>query len=205
MRLTVVDVGSGNLGSIHNMIRRIGAEAEVTVDAEKVAGADRLVLPGVGSFDSAVQGIAASDGLREALDAAVARGVPLLGICLGMQLLSEGSEEGELPGLGYVRGRCVRFPETADGKPLRVPHMGWATLEPAKEDPVVAGLDDDSRFYFAHSFHLVPADEGDVLARATYGVPFVAAVRRGNIWGVQFHPEKSHRHGLEVLAAFLTA
>lgn len=203
--ITIVNTGAGNLGSIPNMIHRLGVDTELTDDPERVRAAERLVIPGVGAFDAAVSGILASPGLMEALEAAVHAGKPVLGICLGMQLLGNGSDEGELSGLGCIPGRCVRLPEQVGGTRLRVPHMGWAQLRTRRRDPLLGALDDDSRFYFAHSYHLVPEDSDDVVATATYGIDFAAVVRRGNVWGVQFHPEKSHRHGLDVLAAFTTS
>jgi glutamine amidotransferase len=202
---TIVNLGAGNLGSVPNMLRRLGLEAAITADPDDVAKAERLVLPGVGSFDAAVAGLDGTDGLRQALDDAIGRGTPVLGICLGMQLLADGSDEGGLPGLGWVPGRCRRLPEAGADGPIRVPHIGWSTLTVRRPSPVFPDDAADARFYFAHSFHLEPDDADDVLAVARYGIDFVAAVARDNVLGVQFHPEKSHRHGMAVLAGFVGA
>lgn len=201
---TIVNLGAGNLGSIPNMLRRLGHEATVTDDVDLVAKADRLILPGVGAFDAAAASLA-EGGLRDALDDAVHRGTPVLGICLGMQLLGESSDEGVLPGLGWIPGRCLRLPESGPDGPVRVPHIGWSVLTVRRPTALFGAMTDDARFYFAHSFHLVPTDDADVLAVSRYGADFVAAVERENVAGVQFHPEKSHRHGMQVLAGFLGA
>lgn len=200
--ITIVDYGIGNLGSIPNMLRRLGADAVVTSEPRDVDAASRLILPGVGSFDAAVRNLQALDLVAPLNRAAIERRIPVLGLCLGMQLLTEGSEEGVLPGLGWVRGRVVRF--AFDGPRQRpVPHMGWADVEPRPGARLLAGFDATPRFYFAHSYHVVCSDEEDVAATANYGYEFVASVARGNVLGAQFHPEKSHRFGLQLFRNFL--
>jgi glutamine amidotransferase len=197
--ITIVDYGMGNLGSIQNMFKRIGAAAEVTWDVGTLARASKILLPGVGAFDSAMQRIAES-GLREVLDRkALNERVPTLGICLGMQLLTRGSEEGQLPGLGWIAATTRRLP-TIDG--LKVPHMGWNQVMPSQPSPLTAELPSESRFYFVHSYYVQVDDEHDSILKAHYGVPFDAAVAHGNIYGAQFHPEKSHKFGMKLLANF---
>jgi imidazole glycerol-phosphate synthase subunit HisH len=199
--IAVVSYGVSNVGSMLSMLRKIGAQAEPVSDPAGLARAERIILPGVGAFD---QGMAALRrlGLADAIRQRVMRdGVPILGVCLGMQLLGEGSEEGDGEGLGMIGGRCVRFQSMA-GAQIKVPHMGWNVLTSRRESPLLAGLDARARFYFVHSYHLVCADPADVLATATHGVAFTAMVERGNVRGAQFHPEKSHRFGMTLLANF---
>ena len=197
--ITIVDYGMGNLGSIHNMFKRIGVAAEITGDAAVVRRASKILLPGVGAFDSAMQRINAS-GLRAVLDRkALEERVPVMGICLGMQLLTRGSEEGELPGLGWIAATTRRLPATPG---LKVPHMGWNAVTALRPSPLTAGLAPDSRYYFVHSYYVEADDAGDVVLRTHYGVTFDAAVAHGNLYGAQFHPEKSHSYGMAFLGNF---
>lgn len=200
--IVIVDCGIGNLGSVLNMFRRIGVPAVVTGDPAVVAEAERLVLPGVGAFDHGMKSLRQS-GLIPTLERRVLRErTPILGICLGLQLFMQGSEEGVEPGLGWLHGRTVRFRLSEPRhQGLRVPHMGWNTVKPAQPG-VWPSLSDGPRFYFVHSYHIECDDEGDVLATARYGYDFAVAARRGNVMGVQFHPEKSHRYGMAVLRDF---
>jgi glutamine amidotransferase len=192
----------GNVGSMANMLRKIGAEALITADPDIIASADKLILPGVGAFDNGMRELHAR-GLVPVIEReAVLKGKPLLGVCLGMQLLTEGSEEGRCEGLGWVKGRTVRFLPEGDSGHRKVPHMGWNFAEPVRQDPLFAGMESEARFYFVHAFH-VTCDEQSVLARTGYGGPFISAVRAGNIAGVQFHPEKSHRYGMQLLKNFV--
>lgn len=172
----------------------------MTSDPAVVAEADRIILPGNGSFDACMRNLRAT-GLVPLLEQRVLDdGVPLLGICVGAQMLGSRSEEGSEPGLGWLDMTVHRFPNV-DGFP--VPHMGWCEVFPAQRGhPLANDLADNSRFYFVHSYFMLPADPADVLLKATYGREFAAAVARDNVSGVQFHPEKSHRYGKELLAAF---
>jgi glutamine amidotransferase len=200
--VAVVDYGMGNIGSICKMLRFVGAEPVVTSDPGVMATADRIVLPGVGHFDRAVSNLRGL-GLVEHLQRMVIEdGKPLLGICLGMQLLCRSSEEGSLPGLGFVDAQVRRF-EFPSNSRLKVPHMGWSPIAAKKTSVLLNGIVGDSRFYFVHSYFVACADSGDVLAEATYGAPFVAALERGNVMGVQFHPEKSHRFGIQMFRNFV--
>lgn len=200
--VAVIDYGMGNIGSISKMLRVVGAEPIVTADPNAIAAADRILLPGVGHFDRAMSNLNAL-GLVEPLRRLVLEEQkPLLGICLGMQLLCKSSEEGSLPGLGFVDARVRRFEFTGATR-LKVPHMGWTELGIKKPSDLLSGLDANSRFYFVHSYFVECADDGDVLGEATYGGPFVAAFERGRVQGVQFHPEKSHRFGIQMFRNFV--
>lgn len=203
MSITIVDYGVGNLGSIQNMLKKLGADSIVASDASAIESATKLVLPGVGAFDAGMSQLNDS-GLRAALDAAVLeRNLPVAGICLGMQMMTEGSEEGRIPGLGWVPARTTRFKPAAD-ETMKVPHMGWNVVNRAKGSPVLDFLDGESRFYFVHSYHVHCRDREDVLLTSQYGsISFDAAFERNNILGFQFHPEKSHRFGMALLKGFL--
>jgi len=198
MSVAIVAYGLGNLGSVVNMFKRIGVESRLVSDPAEILDSERLLLPGVGAFDTGMR-MLDELGLVDPIRAFAATGRPLLGICLGMQLLLDGSEEGRSAGLGLIPGRSKRFVEVAG---LRVPHMGWNHIESAREDALFAELPDDSRFYFVHSYHVVPEDERHALATTFYGGPFTSMVRDGNVMGAQFHPEKSHDFGKRILQNF---
>ncbi len=202
--VTIVDYGVGNLGSLRNAVAKVGRTALITGDPEAVAAADRLILPGVGAFDRAVTRLRAT-GLGEAVRAAAGRGTPVAGVCLGMQLLVDASEEGELPGLGLIPGRARRFPDAVGDTRLLVPHMGWSTTEPAKPSRLAAALSGSGRYYFVHSYAVEVDDPAHVLAWTQYGHRYASAIERDNVLGMQFHPEKSHRFGLAVLRDFTGA
>lgn len=200
--VALVDYGAGNLHSVENALRRAGAEVSVTANPDVLRAADRIVLPGVGSFKACAQGLHAIPGAIEAMHERVfVGGAPFLGICVGMQLLaSRGLEHGETPGLGWIAG-AVRRIEPADPS-VKVPHMGWndvATLSQARASGVVEA----GEAYFLHSYHFKPHHHGDVIAMTDHGGGLVAAVGRANMLGVQFHPEKSQAYGLALLARFL--
>lgn len=203
MTITIIDYGVGNLGSIQNMLKKLGAQSEIASDISAIERATKIILPGVGAFDAGMTQLNQS-GLRPALDAAVLqKRVPVAGICLGMQLMTKGSEEGTLPGLGWVPAKTIRF-VPAPNETMKIPHMGWSVVTKSKESPALELLDDESRFYFVHSYHVNCRDREDVLLTAQYGsVRFDAAFERENILGFQFHPEKSHRFGMTLLKAFL--
>jgi imidazole glycerol phosphate synthase glutamine amidotransferase subunit len=197
-RVTVVDYGMGNLRSVAKALESVGAGATVTRDPAEVKAAERLVLPGVGAFGKAVSNLEEA-GLRDALLDFLARERPFLGICLGFQLLFESSEEDVgAEGLGFLKGTCRRFDEG-----LRIPHMGWNTLEWMRDSALRQGLPHEPYVYFVHSYYVVPADEGFVATETIYGVRFASAVRKGAVLGVQFHPEKSQDVGLRFLANVL--
>lgn len=200
--ITIIDYGMGNLGSIANMLKKVGAQAVVTNDVEAIRRADKLILPGVGAFDNGIRNLDRL-GLLPVLNEKVLRDkTPVLGICLGMQLLTMGSEEGNLPGLGWINAETVRFRFESDDHDLKVPHMGWNTVASMRMSPLFAGMPDDSRFYFVHSYYIRCRSKEDVLLRTTYGYEFDSAVGRDNIMGTQFHPEKSHKFGMNVMRNF---
>ncbi|MBI4705044.1 MAG: imidazole glycerol phosphate synthase subunit HisH [Deltaproteobacteria bacterium] len=200
--IAIIDYGIGNLGSVYNMLRKLGADLRLTAEPAVVASADKLILPGVGAFDEGMRNLA-ERGLQDALDEAVLqRRTPILGICLGMQLFSRRSEEDVLPGLGWIAADTVRFTFPAGADQPKVPHMGWNTIQATGEHPLLEGLA-EGRFYFVHSFYLRCHDESDVLATSLHGIEFAACLCRGNVVGTQFHPEKSHKFGLRLLGNFL--
>jgi len=198
--ITIIDYGMGNLGSIRNMLKKIGADSEITAEPARIAAATKLVLPGVGAFDAGMENLDKS-GLVPLLNERVRRDeVPVLGICLGMQLMTHSSSEGERPGLGWVDAKAVRF-VPADAT-LKVPHMGWNIARPVRDDALLEGLPRESRFYFVHSYYVACERREDVLLTTFYGADFDSGFRRGNVWGVQFHPEKSHRFGMHLMRNF---
>jgi glutamine amidotransferase len=194
----LVDYGLGNLGSVTNMLKRVGAESHRVSTGEEVLASDKVLLPGIGAFDTGMLRLR-DHGLFDPLREFAASGRPLFGICLGMQLLLDSSEEGVEPGLGLIPGTSARFAEEPD---LRVPHMGWNIVTPTREDPLVADLEPDSRFYFVHSYKVVPDRQADVLGTTEYGGSFASMIRSGNVMGAQYHPEKSHAFGMRVLKNF---
>jgi imidazole glycerol-phosphate synthase subunit HisH len=201
--IVVIDYGMGNVGSILNMLKRIGAKALLTSKPADVAEADKLILPGVGAFDHGMKNLEAL-GLISTLDERVRRqGTPILGICLGMQLFTLRSEEGVREGLGWFDSETVRFKMDGGPEQLRVPHMGWNTAQTVTPSPLFEQSASDSRFYFVHSYHVTCRDPKDVLARTRYGYDFVSAVQKGRMVGVQFHPEKSHKFGMQILKNFV--
>ncbi len=198
----VIDYGMGNLGSIENMLRKIGARVKISSDPSDLKAARKLILPGVGAFDNAVEKLRRL-GLMDLLqERVIGAGVPILGICLGMQLFTKGSEEGRLPGLGWIDAETVRFCFEGEQSRLRIPHMGWNTIEVRRRGSILDALYEEPRFYFVHSYHVRCSDQGNVLATTRYGISFHSAVIKENIIGMQFHPEKSHKYGMQVLKNF---
>ena len=201
--IAIVNYGVGNLGSIFNMLRKAGStDVVVTESEQEIRQASRIILPGVGSFDAGMEKINGS-GLLDALNEAVlVERKPLLGICLGMQLLTKGSEEGRLPGIGWIDAYTHRFAFEGEDTSLKVPHMGWNEVRPMKENGLIGGIGSSARFYFVHSYYVRCANPDDVLLSCRYGIDFTCAVQHGNIMGVQFHPEKSHKFGMQILRNF---
>jgi imidazole glycerol-phosphate synthase subunit HisH len=199
--ISVIDYGVANLGSIIKMLRKVELDAEIISSNDQVDNATKIILPGVGSFDQGMLALK-ERGLIEPLKKAVLKNkVPILGICLGMQLLSNGSEEGELSGLGLIEANCVKFSFPKDTS-LKVPHMGWNLISPQQKNVMFHGFDKEPRFYFVHSYHMVCTKSEDIFATAHYGFDFTAMVKRDNIIGAQFHPEKSHRFGMNLFTNF---
>jgi glutamine amidotransferase len=200
--ITIADTGFGNLRSIQNMLRRAGVDSTITADLAVVRDAKKLILPGVGAFDAGMERLRSLEMVDALREKALVDKVPLLGICLGAQLLFEKSEEGTSEGLGLVPGSVVRFQKERLGAELRIPHMGWSEVVQKKPSVLFEGMVDHPRFYFVHSFHFAPSDATDVLCTCDHGDAFPAAVERGNVYGVQFHPEKSHKFGMKLLENF---
>ena len=200
--VTIVDYGMGNLHSVVKKFRRIGAEPVVSSNPAEIASAEKLVLPGVGHFGKAMRNLEDS-GVKASLEEAViGRGVPILGICLGMELFARHSEEGDSKGLGWLDADVSRF-KVSDTVRFKVPQMGWNSMDVKKDSELTRGLPLKPEFYFAHAYHLVCRDPADVLGETTYDYPFPSAVERQKIFGVQFHPEKSHDVGEAMLRNFL--
>jgi len=200
--ITIVDYGLGNISAFLNVYRRLNIEARTAKTVAELEGSTRLILPGVGHFDHAMERLEES-GMRAELDQMVLENkVPVMGICVGMQMLARSSDEGTRPGLGWVDGRVRSFSSWEPAAALPMPHMGWNDVQPVAESPLFAGLDEEARFYFLHSFFFECARREDVLAVANYGSDFGCAVRSDNIFGVQFHPEKSHHFGTRLLQNF---
>ena len=207
MQIAVIDYGMGNLRSVAKALKHVapGCDVVVTADPQAIAGAPRIVLPGQSAMPDCIRALDAT-GLRDVV-LRVARDRPFLGICLGLQMLFDESEEGPTQALGVVPGRVVRFRDQAmiapSGERLKVPHMGWSPVRQARPHPLWSAIADGTRFYFAHSYHPVPDEPAVTAATADYPAPFTCAIARANIFAVQFHPEKSHRAGLQLLANFV--
>jgi glutamine amidotransferase len=200
----IVDYGLGNVQAIANIYRKLDIPCMPVRNAASLCNADRLILPGVGSFDWAMRRLQES-GMREALDEAVlARGIPVLGICVGLQMMTRRSDEGSLPGLGWIPGEVKRFEDARLGGGRRLPHMGWNDVTPRPGVPIFRDLGQELRFYFLHSFYVVTDRPDEVLATTDYGGLFACSAGHDNIFGVQFHPEKSHQWGVQLLKNLAT-
>jgi glutamine amidotransferase len=200
--IAIVDYGMGNLGSIVNMLKKVGADATLTSDPTMIEKADKLILPGVGAFDNGMRNLTERNLVSRLTTRVLQKKIPILGLCLGMQLFTRRSEEGQLPGLGWLDADTVRFRFDASQAHLKVPHMGWNTPHLCRPHALFAEMDAEPRFYFVHSYRVVCADPQDELAHANYGIDFVAMVAHDNILGAQFHPEKSHKFGMRLLKNF---
>jgi imidazole glycerol-phosphate synthase subunit HisH len=198
MAIVVVDYDMGNVGSIVNMMKKIGHAVEVSSEPDVIRKADRLIIPGVGAFDAGMANIRARNLVDVLTEKVVANKTPVLGICLGMQLLGAASREGDSTGLGWIPSESIKLSSEA----LRVPHMGWNTVSPVDDHWLFAGEPADMRFYFVHSYHVVCEQPEHRIATARYGLELTAAIARDHIVGVQFHPEKSHRFGMQLLRNF---
>ncbi|MGC3963556.1 MAG: imidazole glycerol phosphate synthase subunit HisH [Rhodocyclaceae bacterium] len=206
MRVVVVDYGMGNLRSVAKAAEHVAPDAQIVVSGApaEVARADRVIVPGQGAMHDCMHEFLARGLHDEVLRAAESK--PFLGICVGMQMLFDHSEEGDTQGLGILSGKVVRFRDGMmgdDGVALKVPHMGWNNVKPAASHPLWEGVAQDERFYFVHSYYCVPESAADTAAQTSYGAPFTCAVARDNIVAVQFHPEKSAKAGLQLLANFM--
>ena len=196
--IAIVDYGMGNLRSVEESFLKVGVDARIVTDAASIDNADGVVLPGVGAFMDCIKNLTDMK-LTEAIIKSIQKGKPYLGICLGLQVLFTESEEfGVCKGLNIFKGKVVRFPKSD----LKVPHMGWNTICPVKDNPLLQGFDEDSRFYFLHSYYFHCDKASDSIATSEYGFTYASAVNKDNIYGIQFHPEKSHANGIQLLHNF---
>lgn len=203
MKLVIIDYGVGNLSSVKNMFKRIGVNALISSDANDIAQAEKLILPGVGRFDYGMEQLN-NTGLKDLISKKVMQEkTPILGICLGVQLLTEGSEEGTLKGLGFIKGKTVAFDRTKIQPGQKIPHMGWSEVSNYSKSRLFKGMYDEARFYFVHSYHLQIDNPQEIMVNAHYGYEFAAGVEKENILGVQFHPEKSHKFGMKLFENFI--
>lgn len=201
--ITIIDYGMGNLGSIKNMLKKIGVGAIISSNHKVIEDADKLILPGIGAFDAGMKNL--DDlGLITILNSKVIKNnTPILGICLGMQLLTKCSEEGNTQGLGWIDAQTVQFKFDGNNNTLKVPHMGWNTTCINKESPLFNEMFVEPRFYFVHSYHVVCNNDHDILTTTHHGYEFASSIQKDNIMGVQFHPEKSHKFGMRLLKNFV--
>lgn len=201
----IIDYGVGNVLAFANMYKRMNVPNQVVSAGDDLADVNRIILPGVGSFDFAMTRLNES-GLRDKLDEAVlAHNKPVLGVCVGMQMLAESSDEGELPGLNWISGKVRRFCQETGSTTINLPHMGWNNLSVRKDSALLRGLEEDAWFYYLHSYYFDCSDETDEIASCEYGGRFSSVVNHDNIYGVQFHPEKSHQFGARLLRNFSEA
>lgn len=200
--ITIVDYGSGNIRAIGNIYERLKIEYKIARKPEELIDSDKILLPGVGAFDETIEELNNS-GLREVLDNEVlTKNAKLMGICVGMQILSEGSDEGSLPGLGYIKGRVKKFDKNLFLSKPKLPHMGWNDISIKKSNKILNEIDEKQGFYFLHSYYFDCLNPLDILCTTNYGLNFASAVNKNNIFGMQFHPEKSHQNGIVLLRNF---
>ena len=200
--ITIVDYGLGNVRAFFNVYRRLNIDVKTATSADELRDASKVILPGVGSFDHAMEQLERS-GMRETLDdLALRQRVPILGVCVGMQILGRASDEGTSPGLGWIEGRVKTLESLMSVEKLPVPHMGWNDVRPVVSNKLFDQLSSGARFYFLHSYYFHCDREGDAIAVSSYGADFACAVNATNIFGVQFHPEKSHQFGARLLQNF---
>jgi imidazole glycerol-phosphate synthase subunit HisH len=198
--ITIVDTGVGNVNSIQNMLSRIGIATSLSHDRNTILKAEKLILPGIGSFDRGMEELQKGDMAGAIRHKVLVEKTPILGICLGMQILGESSEEGRLKGLNIIAGHSKKFSFTQKTK--KVPHMGWNYVVPHTSSALFQGVETPARFYFAHSYYFECEQASDAIAMTPYGSPFASVIQREKVWGVQFHPEKSHRFGMQILRNF---
>ena len=195
----IIDYGMGNIGSIENMLKRINTSSIITSNIDTLNQCNKLILPGVGAFDQGMQSLNDMGLISYLNDFVIEQNKPILGICLGMQLFANSSEEGSLPGLGWIKGKAKKF--VFNDYDIKVPHMGWNTIEP-NNSILFENLPDEKRFYFVHSYYYECEDKKNIISSTDYGIKFASAINKNNIWGTQFHPEKSHICGMKLLDNF---
>jgi len=200
--ITIIDYGLGNIRAFVNVYDRLNIKTKIARSAEDIKGATKIILPGVGAFDYAMSQLNAS-GMREELEKQVINNkIPVIGICVGMQMLAKSSDEGVLPGLGWIDGNVKLFDASTISYKTQLPHMGWNTIEPVNNNALLNGFNNQSRFYFLHSYYFVCNNSADIISKTEYGTMYTSAVNSENIYGIQFHPEKSHSNGVQLLHNF---
>ena len=201
--IAIINYGVGNINAFVNVYKKLGIKLKVATSSNDLIDVSKIILPGVGSFDQAMSKLIES-GMKPTIDRMVlSENIPVIGICVGMQMLAHSSEEGILPGLGYIDAKVLKFDESKKSKKLNLPHMGWNDVLPLKGSMLFNKLEDKPLFYFLHSYYFACNKSEDAIAKADYGGEFVCAVNHRNIYGVQFHPEKSHQYGIQLLKNFL--
>ncbi|MFY7965038.1 MAG: imidazole glycerol phosphate synthase subunit HisH [Chitinophagaceae bacterium] len=200
--IALIDYGSGNINAIANIYKRLNIEFEATKDPERLKKAKKLILPGVGDFDETME-LLNNLGVVNALNELVGeKKIPILGVCVGMQILGESSEEGKIKGFGWIKGNVRKIDESLLKTKPHLPHMGWNTVNPVKKDPVFDNVNKNNGFYFLHSYYFDCQNQEDILATSDYGKTFASAIKHENVYGFQFHPEKSHQNGVELFKNF---
>jgi imidazole glycerol-phosphate synthase subunit HisH len=201
--ITIIDYKMGNLGSIKNMFKYLGIESKIESDPDKIINASKILLPGVGSFKKAMANLDKGGFLPILEKKIINEKTPIMGICLGMQLLFETSEEGNCNGLGFIKGDVVRFNFNDENRKFNIPHMGWNIVKMKKDSLLSQNMYNENKFYFVHSYHAQCKDNEDVLMSTNYGYEFVSGIEKDNIFGFQFHPEKSHKYGKKLFENFI--
>ena len=200
--ITIINYGSGNIRAIGNIYDKLNIDYKIASSPQEVEGAQKIFLPGVGAFDETIS-MLDKTGFREVLDKEILQNkVPVIGICVGMQILAERSEEGSLPGLGYIKGSVKKIDETLLNQKPKLPHLGWNSIEIVRQNTLLKGIDEEFGFYFLHTYYFECENHTDILATTNYGKSFASAVNHENVYGFQFHPEKSHNNGVTVLKNF---
>ncbi|MCL5407045.1 MAG: imidazole glycerol phosphate synthase subunit HisH [Patescibacteria group bacterium] len=200
--IVIIDYGAGNLRSVANKLERIGVKAVISSKPSVILKAEKLILPGVGFFKAGMENLS-ERGLLPVLNQKVlVEKTPILGVCLGIQLFSQKSEEGNAKGLGWIEAETRKFVFEKENSSLKIPHMGWNSIKIRKKSPLLEGIKDEDIFYFVHSYHVVTEGKNEILATTHYGYDFVSVIQKDNIYGTQFHPEKSHQAGIQILKNF---
>jgi glutamine amidotransferase len=200
--ITIIDYGVGNINAFINVYKRLNIPIQIAKKAEDLSNVDKLILPGVGHFDHAMSKLSNSGMLKELNELVLEKKIPIIGICVGMQMMANSSDEGTLEGLRWIDGSVKKFDETKIKQVTRLPHMGWNDVAPVVQNPLFVGLEKDALFYFLHSYYFECKNSDNILAVSEYGDKFTCAVCNDNIYGIQFHPEKSHKYGETLLANF---